>query len=147
MRPLMRPDPILPVQGMETYEIISPVQTHTRPATCAEVDCPAHLNGWITKIDSATELGRKQLNYIRLHSGREFADVTPIGTTVVELLFNAGQECFAEHRVPLDRPALFLKRGGDWRARTYEPIRMRSVDWVDDFANHQESIVDRQRRG
>lgn len=144
MRPLMRPDPILPVQGMETYEIISPIQTHTRPATCEEVGCEPFLNGWMTTLSRA-----KQSVLIRVvrASGRPFTEATD-GDTVT-FVFEPGTPCFkaAEHRLPLDRPALFLKRGGDWRARTYEPIRMRSVDWVDDFANHQESIVDRQRRG
>lgn len=145
MRPLIRPDPIIPVQGMQTYEIVSPIQTHTRPASCAEVDCPNRANGWATAVDVSTELGGRQANYIRLHAGRAFT-VTQTGD-VVRFEFPPGQECFAEHRVPLGRPELFLKRGGDWRARTFDPITMRSVDWVDDFATHQQSIADRQQRG
>lgn len=145
MRPVYRPDPILPVQAMETYEVVSPVQTHTRPARCHDVDCPNYINGWATVVDVGTDLGRRQADWIRLHSARHY-NSEQVGDTV-RFVFAAGQTCFADHRVPLDRPALYVKRGGDWRARTSEPVQMRAVDWVDDFANHQELIADRQRQG
>lgn len=137
--------PKLPVQAYQTYQIWSPVQTHTRRATCAEVECPASLKGWTTVIDVATPLGARQANYIRLASGRHFT-ATEAGT-LVTFTFPAGQRCFAEHRVRLDRPELFLRRGGDWRAQTSEPVHLRAIDWIDDFANHQIGLAERIKRG
>lgn len=145
MRPIYRPDPILPVQNMQTYEIVSPVQTHTRVATCQEVDCPNRANGWATVVDVSTDLGTRQANWIRLQSGR-FYNSEQVAD-IVKFIFAAGQNCFAEHRILLDRPELYIKRGGDWRARTSDPINMRVEDWLDDFAETQDTIADRQRKG
>lgn len=137
--------PKLPVQAYQTYQIWSPVRTHTRRATCAEVECEASLKGWRTVADVSTDIGRKRANYIRLASGRHFT-VAQAGD-VVTFTFPAGQRCFAEHRVALDRPALFLRRGGDWRAQTSEPVQFRAEDWVDDFANHQIDLAEAKKRG
>jgi len=145
MRPIFRIEPKLPVEAMQTYAIARPRGTHTRPATCAEVSCPAHLHGWVKLVDLGTELGRKQSWYIRTQAGRAFTQVT-VGTAQT-FTFPAGQRCFAQHTVPLDRPSLFVKVGGDWRARTTPPLRMREVDWLDDFANHQDQLSEAQRRG
>lgn len=146
-RPIFRPDPLLRVDQMQTYQIVSPTQTHTRAASCAEVDCAAYRNGWTMKVDPRSELGRRQLNYIRLHSGRRYHDVTGLDQPLVELLFNAGQNCFADHRLPLDRPAFFLKYNGDWRARISDPVSMRAVDWVDDCATTLDEIAGRVKEG
>lgn len=140
-----RVQPKLPVHVYDTYMIHSPVSTHTRPATCAEVDCVAARDGWITKIDVSTQLGAQQANYIRLKSGRHFT-YTQVGS-IVSFVFPAGQRCFADHRIKLERPELFIKRGGDWRQQTSDPIRMRAVDWVDDFANHQADLAEHVKRG
>jgi hypothetical protein len=139
-RPLFRAPPGLPAHAMKTYQIASPVQTHTRPAVCAEVECQAYRVGWSTAVDVATELGRKQAQYIRMHSGRAF-EVVIVGT-VVTFTFPAGQRCFTQHRVPLERPALYVIRDGDWRGnpRQTEPVRVGPDAWVDDFANHQDRL-------
>lgn len=137
--------PKLPVQAYQTYAAMRPLGSHTRRATCLEVDCAAQARGWTTQIDTATDLGRRQANYIRLKSGRSFT-ATEAGT-LVTFTFPAGQRCFAEHRVNVDRPTIYLKRGGDWRATTSDPIVMHEDDWVDDFANHQDELADRLARG
>src|SRR5260221_21387 len=43
--------PLLPAHGMTTYQVAQPVQTHWRPATCAEVECPNWLNGWRVRVE------------------------------------------------------------------------------------------------
>lgn len=146
-RPLHRIAPALPVGAMKTFSVSAPLSTHTRRATCAEVDCGAWRNGWKTVIDLGTPLGGQQANYIRLHSGRSFVATERAG--LVEFVFAAGQVCFAEHRVPLDRPEVYVVRDGDWRGN---PTGMRrthanAVDWVDEFANHQDKLADRLGRG
>ena len=64
--------------------------------------------------------------------------------------FEPGQDCFAQHRVPLERDPLFLVRGGDWRGNPtgLQPYRHhRGEDWVDDFADHQDRIARQIERG
>jgi hypothetical protein len=141
--------PNMPPGAYVTYQIDAPRQTHTRPATCAEVDCFHAKAGWRTIVDVATEKGATQANYIRLMSGRHFTH-TQLGT-IVTFHFPGGQKCFADHRVPLDRPEIYTRIPGDWRGRTGEAYRytgrQASVNWVDDFANNQLIIADRVQRG
>ncbi len=137
--------PAGPVQAYKTYAVHSPITSHFRDATCQEIECGEYASGWITMIDVATKLGRNQANYIRLHSGRAFT-VTEVGT-LVTFTFPPGQKCFAQHKIPLDRPEIYTVRGGDWRATTSPARIMRTDDWVDDFANHQDKLKTRIERG
>jgi hypothetical protein len=131
----------------KTYAIASPIETHTRAATCQEVECLAYQNGWITEIDVSTTLGQNQAAYIQHRSGRSYS-VEQNGSQV-KLTFPAGQECFHPHRVALDRPAIFVVRDGDWRGnpRGTSPVIRTPDDWVDDFANHQISVANQIERG
>ena len=72
----------------------------------------------------------------------------PLGLT--EFTFEAGQTCFVEHRVPLEREPLYVVRDGDWRGNprgTAPRIHTRPDDWVDDFAEHQQRLADRFEQG
>lgn len=149
MRPISRIQPALPATDVKTYAIAAPVETHFRPATCGEVDCAAHRSGWKTTVDVGTDLGRGQAHYIRTESGRRFTEESLTGT-LVTFYFEAGQRCFAQHQVRLDRPEIFLVRDGDWRGNprgTETRIHATGEDWVDDFATHQERVADQIRRG
>ncbi len=146
----MRIDPKLPASAMKTYRILAPQATHFRPATCAEMDCPAYVNGWSTTIDETSELGQKQAHYIRKQSGRRFtAARNPLGLTV--FTFEAGQKCFraGEHQTRLERPEIFVVRDGDHRGnpRGTETRRHTADTWVDDFAHHQQSLADKYEEG
>lgn len=145
MRALNRVQPVGPPSAYKTFTVLQPLATHFRPATCAEVDCPNYLNGWKTEVDTSTELGAAQADYIRHRAGRAFvesADRLP----VVTFLFHAGQPCFAEHHEPLERPPIHIVRNGDWRAG--DNVReVRPDDWVDDFQNHQARLADQIERG
>ncbi len=142
-----RIEPALPPTAYQTYQAVRPRSTHTKPATCQEVDCQAYANGWTTTVDTSTELGRRQANYIRLKSGRRYRSWTHEASGKVEFVFPPGQKCFADHRVPIDRPTLYLRRGGDWRATTIEPVRLSEANWIDDFANHQNKLAEQAERG
>lgn len=144
-----RIEPAGPVQAYQTYALITPRgDTHWRTATCAEVECQAYASGWTTVIDPATELGRKQLAYIRNHSGRAYYDTTSLDTTLVELRFPPGQQCFATHRVRVGREPLYVVRGGDWRSNLGGIRRhTRAEHWVEDFAEHQDKIHTIHERG
>lgn len=147
MRPVTRLEPAMPAHAYKTYAVTAPPATHWRPATCQEVDCQAYAHGWRTVLDTATEHGAKSANYIRLQSGRSFT-ISQAGS-VVTFTFPAGQACFAQHRVPLERPALFLVGQGDHRL--FHPRaayrHRRPEDWVDDFGTHQDRLADRLNRG
>lgn len=140
--------PKLPAAAMKTYTLSAPRSTHTRPGTCAEADCPNLARGWLSAIDETTDLGQKQAAYIRRESGRKFHEWHRAGLTM--FTFESGQECFVEHRVPLEREPLFLVRDGDWRGNprgTAPRIHARPEHWVEDFAEHQQKLSDRFEQG
>lgn len=143
--------PAMPAGAYKTFQIVTPLRTHFRPGTCAEVDCPGYLNGFRTRVDERTDLGQSQAHYIRKESGRRFTeDRDDAGLTV--FTFEPGQRCFAsgDHKVRIDRPELFLTRPGDWRGnpeggRPYQHTR--PEHWTEDFAEHQQKLADRIEKG
>lgn len=146
---VFRPEPALPARLMKTYELTAPPATHRRPATCTEVDCPQHTNGWVSTFDPSTSQGQAQLRYVRLHSGRSFTDTTAPGAPLVELTFPAGQRCFQAHTVSLEREPFVVVRDGDWRGNPTRRERrhVHLADWVDDFATHQQGVADAREKG
>ena len=130
----------MPVTGYKTYTVAQPLETHTRAAMCREVECEAHTGGWSTLVNESTDLGARQAHYIRSQSGRAFTESLDAGVTTFS--FHAGQECFAEHRVSLDRPQFHIVRGGDHRGNPTGDryVHTSGDSWVDDFASHQETI-------
>jgi len=139
MRPLNRLEPALPNQAMKTYGIAATQPGHWRTVSCAQTDCAVSASGWRTSVDEATPLGLRQAAYIRHRAGRAFQELRE-GTLTV-FVFPPGEECFTEHRIRGDRPALYLVRGGDWRGIIGQPtIYDRPDQWVDDFATHQDRI-------
>lgn len=139
MRPLFRPDPKGPVQAYQTYEATA----QSRPATCRDVQCEAREKGWQTVVDVGNPLGGRQANYIRLRSGRRFT-VEQVGDRVT-FTFPGGQDCFRQHTLPAG--ALYVKRGGDWRATTSPARPMREADWIDDQQETYDKIRTLQQRG
>ena len=144
---LFRLPPQGPPGAYKTYQVLQPRSTHTRPATCQEVSCPNYAHGWRTIVDVSTELGRRQANYIRLHSGRSFT-YTEAGT-MVTFMFAMGQKCFAEHRVSLERNPIYRIKGGDWRGNPLgiRPVNLRGDSWVDDFGENQIKVKERVEKG
>lgn len=146
---VFRLDPQMPAASYKTYVISSPLATHFRPGTCAEAECGAHEHGWLMRVDEAAELGQRQAYYIRKQASRKHTEQRDeAGLTV--FTFEAGQQCFAEHKVPLGRPEKYLVKGGDWRGNprgTRTLVHTRPADWVDDFQNHQQGLADRLGRG
>lgn len=150
--------PGLPVGAMKTYSLRRPAASHTRPATCAEVDCPHWRDGWSTLINPALKIeqpngptvtGAAQAEYIRskVHGRRFVERRTEAGWFVFD--FYAGQPCFAAdgHTVAVDRPPLYLVSNGDWRGMTLARRHTRPDDWVEDFAGHQQHVTQRLQKG
>ncbi len=123
-----------------TYNILQPVQTHFRKATCEEVDCDAYRNGWRTRIPR----GEEALLRTARASGRAYVEVTSVEDGMIELIFEPGQKCFREsqHRVSLDRPAIHVVRDGSKQAQRISP-----QGWHDDLGEHLDRIRTAQERG
>lgn len=151
VRPIYRPDPLLPAESMKTYAIAAPVDTHFRLAPCSEVECPGWREGWKVPVDIGSKLGQAQARYIRDKAGRAFTIDRDAATPgLITFYFPAGQQCFTPHQVPLERPAMFYVVEGDWRGnpRRIKPrIHRTADDWRDDFAEHQDAILTAQARG
>lgn len=147
-RGLKRARPAGPVTAYATFRVANPRATHTRPATCAEVDCGPFLRGFLVRCDESTDLGRRQARYLREH--RRDGTARTWGT-VTEFLFPPGSRCMGtEHRVLIDRPPVCLLRPGDWRGNPGGRHAVRSVgvpEWIERFALNQDKLAERVRRG
>ncbi len=150
MRPINRYPAALPVGAMQTYRIASPRQTHTRPATCAEVGCKAYLKGWVTTVPrgSAQERSLRQFTGRHAPDGlrRDGREISAPGAGQVSFAFAPGSPCFvaSEHRASLNRPELFLVRGGDWRGSTGLIRRhTRPEHWVEDMSETLDAVARR----
>lgn len=118
------------------YSASRPVSTHWREATCQEVDCLHYLQGWETKIDISTELGKAQYNYIIHKSGKRGKGKQD--GNMITFIFFPEQKCFREHKLPLDRePILTIQKGHDRRIA-------RAGEWHDDMNEsihkHQQDV-------
>lgn len=148
---VFRLEPALPAHAYKTYSFTRPLRTHWRAATCDETACPAYLNGWVTRVDEATDLGRGQAAYIRRDRTRSHAE-TRAADGLTEFSFPAGQRCYraSEHRLPLERDPVFTVRGGDYRGNPMQVqtwVCRTADEWQDDFAGHQEMLADAIRKG
>jgi len=172
----------LPAHAMKTYRIVRPAETHSRPATCAEVDCARRARGFTITADGrlhdrgATCLEGHELaaagvcptcaavvREIRRTARPTTADLSPavaarvrrytehrdpLGLTV--WTFPPGQECYEPHRIQLERPALHIVQGGDWRGnprQTPTTTHRHGANWVEDFALHQQVLADEHTKG
>ncbi len=147
-RPVNRVPPKLDPKYNVTYQLHAPASTHWRKATCAEVDCPAHLRGWRLRVEGLTPAdaqavkdSRRKYTVLRVAQGETY------------LVFEAGQACFRAdtHRVRVERPEIYVARGGDWRRYTAGHRafggRNAAADWVDSFAENQNRITAIVARG
>lgn len=152
MRPVNRITPNLPASAYRTFQIVSPLSTHWRPATCEEAECEQYARGWESAIDESTELGQKQAWYIRKQSGRKFTESRDEQPGLTVFTFEAGQTCFSagQHKVPLGRPEHYLVRGGDWRGNPagVETRRHSKPEfWVEDMQEGFDKLRSVQERG
>lgn len=134
------------VQDYKTYQILSPLSTHWRPATCAEVNCPDYLKGWRLRLEGLPP----EMAHAARTCGRKFTELS-VGENENWLVFEAGQPCFraSEHRALLDKQEIFVARDGDWRGNPSGNVRrhVRPEDWQEDFAEHQDRLAQRIQQG
>lgn len=136
----------MPVGSYKTYAMRSPIQTHFRRATCAEVDCDAFINGWSYRVET---LLPEDL-YVAKHSGKRYRELH-IGPNENYIVFEAGQACFGapQHVISLHRPEFyFVGRGHHSVFSTRNAVpRKDAAEWLDDFANHQDKLNTMIQRG
>ncbi len=144
-----RLDPQGEVGEYKTYTIKAPRSTHFAKATCVEVDCEQYMYGWRIVCDETITDGAEAAAWIRHKSMRHYTESRdPAGLTV--FTFEAGQQCFHPHERRLDKPELYLVRGGDFRGNPTRKQRLHVTgeDWVDDFQTHQDRLAeDIKKRG
>ncbi|WNI19173.1 hypothetical protein [Actinacidiphila sp. ITFR-21] len=140
-------EPLMGPESYKSYVISQPLATHWRRATCEEVGCDKFANGWRVRVEG---LPAEQLNAVR-NSGRSYQELRVAdGETYLD--FAAGQPCFSttQHRAPLGKAPLYLVRDGDTRGNprgTRARLHQRPDFWVEDFAEHQQTLADAQRQG
>lgn len=140
-----RIEPAMPVQAYKSYAIAAPLETHWRPATCADIDCPDYVNGWQVRVEHLSA----ELLHAAKTSGRRYREM-PVREGETYLIYEPGQPCFqaSKHRKRLERPELYVVRAGDHRGNpTRELVELDSVSWTDDFGEHQERLADRMKQG
>jgi hypothetical protein len=139
----------LGAEHYKTFQIASPISTHTREATCEEVECAQYLRGWAMKIDLGTPLGQKQAYYIKHQSGRKYR-VVGQADGLVHLEFAPNQPCFQQHRTKLDRPEIYRVRGGKGREnplRTPTRTHKKPEFWLEEFSEHQSRVNAAREKG
>lgn len=147
--PINWPEIRTPAALMQTFQVTAPIETHWRLASCEEVDCEHYTLGWQTTVDTATELGQRQADYIR-HDRTRAATEESGPNGMVTFTYRPGQRCFRRHRAPLGRPPLYLVRGGDWRGNPagIETRRHTAAKfWFEDMSETVQKLVDLKQRG
>lgn len=134
------------VQDYKTYQIVSPLKTHWRAATCPEVQCAEYERGWKLRVEG---LAPEMLHAAKT-SGRKYTELN-ISATENWLVFEAGQPCFRArlHKKLLDKQEIFIARDGDFRGNPTGNYRKhtRPEFWLEDFQEHQDKVARQIERG
>lgn len=136
---VFRVEPQMPASAYTTYSVRSPIATHWRKASCAEVGCQAYEKGWRVRKETLTP----ELLHTATKSGRKFTELSAAAGETY-LVYEAGQECFATatHRAPVGRPEMYVVRNGDWRGnpRGERRVHTKAEHWIEDLHEHTDQI-------
>lgn len=146
MQKMNRIPPQGQVQDYKTYQVMSPLSTHWRPATCIEINCPDYLNGWRVRIEGLPV----EMVHAARTTGRKYVELD-VSENEHWFIFEAGQPCFraSEHRALLDKQEIFIARDGDFRGNPTGNVRKHTDPsfWLEDFAEHQDRLAMRIQQG
>lgn len=147
-RKVNRWEPQAPAWAYNTYQIVSPLSTNFRKATCEEVQCVRYLEGWRIPVAKLTQQLYKDATTLGPKYSRETVDGEDW------LVYPAGQTCFdgllGKHRVRIDSRPQFYRKGGDYRGnpRNVKPVRFGDLQsWVDSMGEQLDKIHERIERG
>lgn len=149
MREPFRIQPLGPVSGYRTFG-----QRVTRRvrATCAEVGCEQHRDGWVTVVPPGSPdegvLRAACEGRVDGHR-RQWAEVAPTPSGFLAYSFPPGQPCLRAslHRVPV--AVQLYHRTGDWRNAGSTSGLVTHPDaqsWVDEFGEHQQRVAQQRQR-
>lgn len=134
------------VQDYKTYQILSPLSTHWRPATCADIDCPDYLGGWRVRVEGLPP----EMLHTAKTTGRKFTELH-ISENENWLVYEAGQPCFRApfHKKLLDKQEIFVARDGDFRGNPTGNVRKhtRAEFWIEDMQENQQRLERLRERG
>lgn len=134
-------------EDYQTFQVSTPRDGAILTA-CKDAGCRHWREGWKSKINEHTPLGRLQAHWIRYgprEERRTFREQKAAdGDTV--FIFEAHQRCFQEHYT---RPEIYVVRGGDWRGNPTGAFRQHAnaADWVEHFAENQQKLADQAQQG
>lgn len=112
------------------FRIASPMSTHTRVATCEEVECSYNREGWKVRVETLLPESVKAIKA----SGRSYKKVQ-VAPGETYLYFPSGQQCFTTHRVPLDRPEFFFVKDRNGLRR-----HNKAENWVEEHSETLEKL-------
>lgn len=138
----------VPVGVYQTFSLVRPrTEQFWRKATCDEVDCIRKRMGWRTVLDVGTATGARTAKWIVDHSGRH-GSIERAGNQVT-FTFQAGQDCFEQHKVALEREPLYIVRDGDHRGNPTgrRRVHQRGADWVENMQEDLDKFRQARKQG
>jgi hypothetical protein len=136
-----------------TFKVIAPLASHWKRATCEEYMCQDYTHGWATTVDTSTELGQKQFYFITHDKERKYS-YQKLSATLHVFVYDSGQRPFFDegkhtHFMPVGREPYYLVHDGDWRGNPTgnKLVHRNHQDWVDQFGENQNRLIDLQKRG
>lgn len=120
------------IQPTPKHQVTWPKETHWRRATCAEVDCPRYLLGWVTTV----AIGSPQHDYIanELKNKERHAISERVGDELMQFSYPPGQRCFgANHWRKLDRGPWLTVGSPGLEAGRLERLAMEPERWVENY--------------
>ena len=117
----------------DRYSIKAPISSHWRQAGCEEVDCRQYEYGWETHCATGTDLGKKQIAYLRSgDSGRRFTERMDVDGILI-FKFPPGEQCFRDHIKKMEEKGHLLLRESNGQRQLLESDR-----WLWDFNESME---------
>ena len=118
------------------FRILMPAATHREYATCADVDCPHYLGGWMTivAVDSPQE------RYIRKDSGRQFR-VEKTSDSILTFVFTPGQRCFRQHTTLNGKQPFYLHETSEGRR-----VHSSGKDFIEHTHEQMDKTIGKEQR-
>lgn len=152
-QPLNRTPMRLGPEYYQSFTRAMPLSSHWRRVSCEFYECDAWLNGFVLTIDTSTELGLKQYDYVTHDKTRSYS-MQRINLTEFKFIYPPGTPGFAgvdhDHFFPVGREPLWVVTGGDWRGNPRQLRRRehtRPEHWVEEFAENQIVLAEIAKRG
>lgn len=149
---VMQIAPLADPRAYRTFRAVAPISSHWHRVSCEEAQCPDFMRGFYIDVDTSTELGAAQFDYLHRKDKSRKGTMQKMSETIYRFTYPPGSRPFAgnnhEHYQPNERPAYYLVHDGDWRGNPTGFKRFLSAEnWVDMSANHQAQIAHEQSKG